>query len=100
MSGCCSRGADAPPPGRWELPDPGTVIVGVRPGADCLILNRGRVERKRLPTGVDDVLMRGELLAADNAVRQPEARGGGARRRSTANCTRYMAMAVSALGLP
>jgi hypothetical protein len=65
--------------GGRDFPDPAAVIVGICPGGDSLILYRGRVERKSLPTGFDDLLMCGELLTAANAVRQPVARGGSAR---------------------
>src|SRR5215469_16456416 len=67
--------------GGRDFPNSGTVIVEVRKGADCLMLNRGRIVRKSPTTGFDDVLICGELLAAGNPVPQSGARGGDARRR-------------------
>ena len=49
--------------GGGNIPDFAAIFVEVRPAADFLTLHRGRIIRKRLPSGRRDILWRGERVA-------------------------------------
>ena len=64
--------------GGGDLPDLAAVFVEVRPAADPLALYRGRIVRKRFPSGRGEILRCGERIAfaTADAKGEPIAEGG------------------------